>query len=245
MDEDLKKAWLRLSEARLRAHLTQLQYPPDMVDDILRRVRGIKEAERRKRIRHGVSESLWDKVILPAKAELKSVRVIRAQAKKSAVNEAKTSALDLYISVLSLVIKRLQGVKQSGVNTPLEFADALREAKKLPTTGDGTHWTHYVSDKSKRQVYDAFMRVPKPPRGRLKEPFPVNITRGQWEIKRRELGLSIAQAQAEAQRVYDEASSSFDKEEAQDLLRQLNYASYKLDALPPRSLLPANWKGLL
>ena len=87
MNEDIKPAWLDLSDTRLRKHLRAQKYPEPFIENILFRVRRDKAERRRSRIKTTVTHQMWDDVLRPAGAALRGGRresVANEQVKKVA-----------------------------------------------------------------------------------------------------------------------------------------------------------------
>ena len=98
MTEGIKTWWLDMTEAQLTNHLTnKLKYPPPIVAGLVKQVKAHREAKRAAKIRATQVKKLWDVIINAARAELRTVRVLKHQTKSAEpMDEAKWNALCEY-----------------------------------------------------------------------------------------------------------------------------------------------------
>ena len=238
MNEDIKPAWLDMSDTRLRKHLRAQKYPEPFIENILFRVRRAKAERRRSRIKTTVTHQMWDDVLRPARTELGTVRTTLSKLKR-AVDEsfgnpdiqAKFDAYKTYESVLASTIEKLRKVQQGKDYTPLQFAEALRKAGKMPTDKAGDHWTHYISAKSRRMVEDAFFKAPKPLRGKTKEPFEERLSPEHHDRLRDALVGRLHAEQMNAEQEYEMATNSFERERLDKLIQEMHRAYYVINQL--------------
>lgn len=252
MHDDIKPAWLTMKTQQLQRHLRSLKYPDPFIANIMTRVRWLKNEARKARIKTTVTHRMWDDVLKPARTEVGNVRTMKTQTKKaldaSFMDEglqAKFNALTLYESVLVTIIERLRKVQMSGDHSPQKFADALREAGKMPTDGDGTHWTHYVKPKDRRMVELAFDKAPLPKRGKTKRPFEVKISVEQHYRLYADMVKRINSEVANAEQEYDMVRHQEDRDRLNNLIQDLHRASFNLSQLSLTDPIPAHWRGLL
>lgn len=166
------RTWREMSERRLHNYLTLTkQYPAPMVAQIMGEINEWKEYRRRERIKHGVASHYWDSLIDKAVAELKTLRVLKAQSKGAKIvdPEQKWQALDLYADVIRRTLTKLRRAKKDGRFTPKELTAQLAE-EGIHIPNQGAHWTDWVSERGRVKVELAFGELPKG-RGRYKVPF--------------------------------------------------------------------------
>lgn len=252
MDEDIKPFWLTMGIQRLHRHLRSLKYPEPFIANIMTRVRWLKNEARKARIKTTVTHRLWDDVLKPARTEVGNVRTMKTQTKKALDAsfgddglQAKFNALTLYESVIVSVVEKLRKVQGANEYAPLQFAEALREAGKMPTNGAGDHWTHYVKPKDRRMVELAFDKAPLPKRGKTKQPFEVKISVEQHDRLYAAMVKRINNEIANAEQEYDMARFPEDRDRLNNLIQDLQRASFNLSRLSLTDPIPAHWRSLL
>lgn len=253
MTDTIKPSWLIMSEAKLYNHLTQvLKLPAPLVADAITRVREYKEQRRRSRLKTSAIHQAWDDILFAARSELARVRVMKAQASKLSEKHLgysgyrlKYEALSAYDTVLAGVIERLKRVQKADEMMPLQFAETLRKAGKMPTAGPGTHWTDYVKKADRERVEYLFNDLPDPARGKRKTPFERNISpREHDRLKKRVVGVLIADQEA-TEREYDVATDPDEKARLNKRIKDMQYAQYKLHSLPRTSPVPKAWQDIV
>lgn len=252
MNDDIKPYWLTMGTHRLQRHLRSLKYPDPFIANIMSRVRWHKSEARKARIKTTVTHRLWDDVLKPARMEVGTIRSMKSQLKK-ALDESlgndglqeKFDALTLYESVIASTIEKLRKVQRASDYTPLRFADALREAGKMPTAGAGDHWTHYVKPKDRLKVELAFDKAPQAKRGRTKRPFEVKISVEQHDRLYAAMVKRINSEIANAEQEYDMVRRQEDRDRLNNLIQDLHRASFNLSQLSLTDPIPSHWRELL
>lgn len=252
MTDTIKPSWLKMGIRKLDAHLQSLAYPPPMVDSILTHVRAEKARARIAKIKGTVVQQAWDSVLNPARAEVAIIRSLvsqaRAQQRKTpddGVLNTKIDTYTRYVNMLAVLIERFNAVRKAGELTPQQFAKELRKAGKMPTDGDGTHWTDYLSPKKRQEIVLAFERLPPAKRGKNKTPFERRISFEDNYRARQALAKAITSELATVERELELPVNSFDKEELERKFQRLHHAQFNLEQLPRTAPVPSTWHGLL
>lgn len=252
MDENIKPAWLKISEQKLAELLSKAGYPHALASTIISRARQIKAERKAAKTKATVAYQLWDDVLAPARTEVATLRVTKAQIKREPVIspalQAKYDALCAYESVLVKVIEKLRKIQRGNEFTPMQFAAWVREELlsrgKKPLQGAGDHWTHYVKPSDRRRVETLFMDYPYPARGKKKRPFEAKISKNVHERQRRRLVGQIGIELAQAEQEYELTTDPDERKHLDDHMQELHRANYKLDTIPRTSPLPATWEKL-
>ena len=188
MENALKARWLKMSAARLRSHLAvKLKYPPEIVDSIMQQVYQQREAQRKVSIRKTVSFGAWKDLLTPARTELATVRVIKAQLKKAPDDNARWNALCQYENCIAALIDKLKKVQYAGEHTPTQFVEFLGKALGRHIPNNGTFWVDFVPVKQRQQIALLFDSLPPPARGKKKTPFERRIPRAVHNTQRKAL----------------------------------------------------------
>jgi len=253
MTSDIKPHWLTMSEAKLHTHLTEvLKLPAPLVADAVTRVRDFKEQQRRAKLKTSAIHQAWDDLLFAARSELARVRTMKSQA--SAASEAnngfsgyrlKYEALAAYDTVLAGVIEKLRRVQKADEQTPLQFAEMLRKAGKMPTPGLGNHWTDYVKDAERKRVEQLFNDLPNPARGKRKTPFERSISPREHDRAKKLVVGRLCAEQGTAEREYEVTTDPDEKARLGKLIKEMQLAQYKLDSLPRTSPVPKTWRDIV
>lgn len=252
MTSIIKPSWLRMSEYRLHAYLTYREYPPEIVNQTVKKVREMKAARKADHIKRTVRDNLWRDLLTPARDELGVVRTMKAQAKRqleaefgNAHTQAKLDALTCYDAVIAKTIEFLRKVQRACEHTPLQFAAELRGSGQLAATVRGDHWTDYIKPKDRQQVMDAFSKVPDPARGKKKTPFERRISTLEHDRLKEVMWERIRKEQELTQQEQDMTADPFEVEQLSKKLDALQEAAYRLDSLPKTAPIPLSWQALV
>lgn len=252
MDDDIRSSWLTMSHGKLHELLVKKGYPNPILNGILERVQTMKAQIKRERIKETVGTRLWQEVLEPARVELGVVRTMKAQAKRLIVQDfvpdevqVRLDALNTYETVLVKIIERLVKVQKSGEHTPHQLARELRNAGKLPSGGDGGHWTHYVSTKDRVLVESLFSKMPDPARGKKKIPFEVRLSKAEHKRMKAALWDRIAEETQRTEQELNMATLDTERKDLEDKLFKLRKAAFILNGLQKTAVIPATWHGLL
>lgn len=251
MDSDIKQSWLSMSERRLYEHLKQAGFSQADARSKVDRVLRIKKKLKAERISATVGKQRWLEVLSPARIELSGVRTMKSQLKSavekgigSLEDDARYAALCAYELVLVKIIERLRKVQLAGEHTPLQLAEALREAGKMPTDGDGTHWTDYVTAADRRKVERMFNELPDPRRGKRKVPFVRKLSVTEHRRLKHALWDRMVDEKLRAEQELDLAQTEAHRKELEDKVMKLEHAIFKLSELPSTALVPRTWREL-
>lgn len=252
MDTNIRPSWLKMGMRKLEAHLQDLGYPPPMIDSIMSSIQAHKYRQRAAKIKGTVLQQAWDSVLKPARSEVAVVRTMIAQTRARQRKEPdaeflhlKLDALTRYATLLAVLIEKFNKVKRAGELTPQGFAKELRQAGKMPTEGDGTHWVDYIKRKDRNAIELAFDKVPPAKRGKTKTPFERRITFEDNFMARQSLSKAIASELAHIERQLELPTDSFTKEELERKFERIHHARFNLDQLSRTAPVPSTWHGLL
>lgn len=251
MTDNVKRWWLDMTEHELFNHLTKKKkYPPPIVASIVARVKVAREARRVERIREAQIKNHWAKVIDPARAELRTVRVIKHQTKSvEPIDEAKWNALCHYETLIGVLIGRLRKAMKDDDGKWRKPSQVVAERKakglKAIPPNEGAHWTDWVTPAERAAVMDLFKQVKQSKRGRTKEPFARTIPRKQYLAERAAFIQRLQADLANAEQEYEVTTDPQAQEKLNDLIQQMHHANYLIDKLEPNAPLPATWHGLL
>ena len=252
MKSDLKPSWLAMSTSRLERHLTEKQYPTDLLQDIVLRVQSAKEQRRRQRIKTTKAHQLWADVLRAARIEIAVVRTMKCQTAAGIKSEegviqpnAKYKALSAYEDVLIDTIEKLRKVQKADERTPSQFVQYIHKETGRLIPNDGEHWSDYVGAGTKLRIETMFNELPDPPRGKRKTPFERRISQEEHGVARGHLVGQLAKAQAEVDERLTMPSTSAGRQALEELEQDIQRANYVLDKLKRTAPLPARWQGLL
>lgn len=246
MENALKARWLKMSAARLRSHLAvKLKYPPEIVDSIMQQVYQQREAQRKVSIRKTVSFGAWKDLLTPARTELATVRVIKAQLKKAPDDNARWNALCQYENCIAALIDKLKKVQYAGEHTPTQFVEFLGKALGRHIPNNGTFWVDFVPVKQRQQIALLFDSLPPPARGKKKTPFERRIPRAMHNAQRKALVAQLENAQQAVEVERSLVTNSFDIDRVDAQLLDIHAAKHRLEKTPKHAPLPAKWQTLL
>lgn len=247
MKAEIRPSWLRMSLPKLQRHLHETLYPIHMVDDIVEQVRRARAQQRAEKIKATVTHQMWDEVLKPARTEVATVRTMITQTKKLDTPEAdiKVNALKLYAAVIVETIEKLKRVRKEADLTPQKFAKELKQAGKLHSECDGTHWTDYVKRTDRVMVERAFAQCVTPKRGRLKIPFARIVDADTHYRDKHAMGIRITREIQTLEQQVDMTMHPEDKEKIEMKIDTLYRAQYELERLPRTAPIPSTWHGLL
>lgn len=246
MGSTLKKRWLRMSAVRLRDHLShKLKYPPEIVDSLMQQVYELREAQRKVSIRKTMQFNAWKELLAPARTELVTVRVLKAQLKKAPDDNARWNALCQYESCIATLIDKLRKVQYAGEHTPSQFAALLAKTLGRHIPNNGTFWVDFVPIKQRQQIALLFDSLPPPARGKKKVPFERRLPRAMHNAQRKALFDQLENAQQAAEVERGLAKNSFDIDRLDAQLLDIHAAKHRLEKTPKHTPLPAKWQTLL
>jgi len=244
MQETIKPSWLTMSDTRLRKHLSErLRYPSEMVDVIAQQVAQTREAGRKRSIRKTVLFKAWQDLLAPARAELATVRVLKAQLKK-APEDVRWDALSQYETCIAAIVAKLKKVQAANEQTPMQFVAFLKTQVGRHIPNGGTHWTDFVPPKQRQAISLLFDSLPPPPRGRRKDPFMRRITRAAHKAQRSALYEQLDRVQEAIDREREVATNSFDIDRLDAQRMRVEQAKYALEQTPRNKPLPTRWQAL-
>ena len=244
MDEDIKPHWLSMSDARLQRHLTDQKYPVPIIRGIINRVRYLKVARRKARIKATVTQQMWDDIIKAARIELAVVRTMKAQAKSQGI-QAKFNALNIYGEAINEVMGKLKKLREAGDQTPKQFTAYIKQETGRVIPNDGTHWSDYVSAKQKEKINELFDTAPQASRGKKKIPFERKVSPDEHVVQKAFLVGQLAKVTQETEALLDRTTDPNERAELKQTLRDVQFAEYKLDIASKTAYLPRQWRGLL
>ena len=249
MHDDIKPAWLAMSSARLERHLEAKQYPAAVIRDLVVQVKGIKEQNRRQRLKRTVAHQLWSDVLQAARNELGGVRTMKAQERARQGTDipqnAKFTALMAYEDVLVDTIGKLSRLQKEAQFTPAQFVEHLHAQTGRLLPNEGSHWTDYVGEKSKAKVRELFNKTPDPARGKRKVPFERRISVQENTITRAYLNDQIKKAKEELDQLFAVTTDPDQIKELRAKEREIHRAIHALDKIKPTQPLPSRWTALL
>lgn len=253
MTDDIKPLWLTMSEAKLHNHLTQvLKLPAPLVADAVSRVRDLKEQRRREKLKTSVIHQAWDDLLSAARTELAGVRTMKSQTASAlrasfgnASLQAKYNALDAYDAVIAGVIEKLRKVQKRDDTMPQALAEALRQAEKMPTDGPGTHWTDYVKQEDRTRIEQMFNDLPHNSRGKRKAPFERRIATRVHDRAKKVVVGRLCTEQAIAERDFELTTDPAEKKRLGKLIKDMQYAQYKLEIMPRTATVPRTWRDIV
>lgn len=251
MDDIIKPFWLDMSEARLQRHLVERKYPAPIMRDIIVRVRQMKAARKKSRIKATVTQQMWDDILRAARIELAGVRTMKAQIRAADPDgfdtggNIKFKALTLYGETIAETIEKLRKLRAAGDQTPKQFVEYIMQTNGREIPNEGRHWTDYVSQRRKQQVLDLFSQAPVPRRGKQKALFERKVSPEENAITRGFLVGQMNTARTETQAQLEVATDPDQIAQLERVLRDLHLADYKLEIATKTAFLPAKWRGLL
>jgi len=247
MEQTLKTWWLKMSEARLRNHLTlKLKYPGEIVERIVQQVLREREDQRKRSIRKTVGFKAWQEMLAPARAELATVRVLKSQLKRGAAeDDVRWDTLCQYEDCISALIEKLKKVQAAGEHNPTQFVAFLKTSVSRHIPNNGTFWVDFVPLKQRQHISTLFDKLPPPARGKKKVPFERRLPRAMHNAQRNSLYAQLEKVQQSTEVERGIAQNSFDIEHLDAMLLKIHNAKYNLDQTPRNKPLPATWHGLL
>lgn len=247
MENGIKKWWLTMSEARLRRHLVdKLRYPAPLVETIITRFLEVKESNRRARIKHTVSQTLWDEYLEAPRYETAILRVIKSQMRKRGETDGpKWQYICAYENVINEVIEKLKSEATKRGTTPGKLPALLHEEGYTLPRNNGEHWTDYVKLSSMQRIRTMFISLPPAARGKHKEPFLRTLPPQLYRRKRGALIDELNNEIAMAEREREVVEHPDDIKRVDALLDDMYRAQFLLHQHTRKTPLPATWHGLL
>lgn len=248
MEKVIRKWWLTMSDKRLMNHLTiTLKYPPQIAAPIVEKARAERALLRSQKIRRTVSADLWAEFLEPARAEARTLRVMKSQLKKAGQDEGpKWDAICAYADVLGSVLERLTKIERTGETTPKQLPEALKKLKaKHQPIRDGSHWSDYVKPEDRRRITQMFLSLPPPARGRAKQPLQRTLPPKLYKRQRFALVEALTHDIEQAEQEYNMATHPDEIARLSAKIDEMYRAQFLLDQRKGYEPLPNTWHGLL
>lgn len=163
--DKLSERYLRMTPTVIMEKLAKRR-----MDDSTRELTFEAYAEEKKKINAAKAKKmqharLWREFLMPLKAEIKNTKVMLAKG----THEARRLALEDYLDTMEILHAQFMKRVDAGRFTPAQLA----AEKAAYISGDGAHWTDWVSATARQQVASKFKDWPRGTRTKI--PFERRI----------------------------------------------------------------------
>ncbi len=239
MEQSYRK-YLSFTQAQLAARLDKLKdrMTPLERNEILRVVSEERKKLRSEKAKHKSHDNLWNDLIAPLNVEIRTVQnILRYRTRNYPVPE-RTTAITYYRDILLKLKRLLTQYHKSYEATP----NQLSKTKHVPN--DGEHWSDWVPEKIRAQVYEKFNAIPHRFKAKTKVPFERKEKKSDWKQAKLRLARRLEQELHAAYKDLANDPTEFDCEDHHEYIRRMETAVKALALWEEDTPLPKTWQAM-